>query len=30
MNTGFTRAVKFLEIGALGAMIYLSVGMILS
>ena len=30
MNTGFTRAVKFLEIGALAAMIYLSVGMILS
>ncbi len=24
MNTGFTRLVKFLELGALGTMLYLS------
>jgi hypothetical protein len=24
MNTGFTRVVKFLELGALGAILYLS------
>ena len=28
MNTGFTRVVKYLEIGALGAMLYLSSTMI--
>jgi hypothetical protein len=28
MNTGFTRVVKFLELGALGAMMYLSTTMI--
>ncbi len=29
MNAAFTRAVKFLELGALAVMIYLSLGMIL-
>ncbi len=28
MNTGFTRVVKFLELGALGAMLYLSTTML--
>jgi hypothetical protein len=30
MNNGFTRFVKFLELSALGAMLYLSAGMLLS
>jgi hypothetical protein len=30
MNNGFTRVVKFLEVSALGVMIYLSAGMLLS
>ena len=29
MNNGFTRVVKFLELGALGVMLYLSAGMLL-
>ena len=29
MNTGFTRVVKFLELGALGAMLYLSSTMLI-
>src|SRR5277367_3804831 len=29
MNTGFTRIVKFLELGALGAMLYLSSTMLI-
>ncbi|HTW64118.1 MAG TPA: hypothetical protein VME17_05855 [Bryobacteraceae bacterium] len=29
MNAAFTRGVKFLELGALGVMLYLSVGMLL-
>jgi hypothetical protein len=29
MNTGFTRTVKFLELGTLGVLLYLSVGMLL-
>ena len=29
MNSAFTRGIKFLEIGALGAMLYLSVGMLI-
>ena len=28
MNTGFTRVVKFLELGALGTMLYLSTTML--
>jgi hypothetical protein len=30
MNNGFTRFVKFLELSALGVMLYLSAGMLLS
>jgi hypothetical protein len=30
MNNGFTRFVKFMEVGALGVMLYLSAGMLLS
>jgi hypothetical protein len=29
MNNGFMRVVKFLELGALGGMLYLSTGMLL-
>lgn len=29
MNNGFTRVVKFLELGTLGVMLYLSTGMLL-
>ena len=29
MNTGFTRVVKYLELGALGAMLYLSTTMLI-
>jgi hypothetical protein len=28
MNTGFTRVIKYLELGALGAMLYLSTTML--
>ena len=29
MNTGFTRVIKYLELGALGAMLYLSTTMLI-
>ena len=29
MNTGLTRVVKFLELGALGAMLYMSTTMLI-
>jgi hypothetical protein len=30
MNSGFTRVIKFLELGALGAMLYISTTMVVS